>query len=101
MQLATANLFLAQWTDKIHEEWIRNLLASRPALDRAAIDRTRNLMNRAVDDPLATGYEHLIQSVTLPAFISRLTTFRASCRHAPQAHRCSPACPVWASRARA
>jgi hypothetical protein len=66
LQLATANLFRAQWTDQIHEEWIRNLLEDRPTLDMLAIDRTRKLMDSAVDDPLVKGYEHLIPSIALP-----------------------------------
>jgi len=29
LQLACAGLFRARWTNAIHEEWIRNLLAER------------------------------------------------------------------------
>lgn len=29
MQLALIDLFKARWTDQIHEEWIRNVLATR------------------------------------------------------------------------
>lgn len=66
MQLATANLFRAKWTDEIHEEWIGNLLQNRSDLDRATLERTRELMNQAVPDCLVAGYEHLIPTITLP-----------------------------------
>ena len=32
MRLALTDLFRARWTDQIHDEWIRNLLANRPEL---------------------------------------------------------------------
>lgn len=34
MRLALTDLFRARWTDRIHEEWIQTLLASRPDLKR-------------------------------------------------------------------
>jgi hypothetical protein len=43
MRLAVTDLFHARWTDAIHEEWMRNLLADRPDLSRARIERTRAL----------------------------------------------------------
>ena len=66
IQLATANLFRAQWTEKIHDEWSRNLLKDRTSLDPAKLERTKELMNRAALDSLVTGYEHLIESIALP-----------------------------------
>ena len=32
MWLALTDLFNAKWTDEIHDEWIRNVLADRPDL---------------------------------------------------------------------
>lgn len=32
MHLALTDLFRARWTDRIHEEWMRNLLDARPDL---------------------------------------------------------------------
>ncbi|PYZ99657.1 hypothetical protein A6K26_008185 [Gammaproteobacteria bacterium 2W06] len=32
IRLATAGLFAAKWTDRIHDEWTRKLLAHRPDL---------------------------------------------------------------------
>jgi predicted nucleic acid-binding protein len=66
VQLATANLFRAQWTDQIHEEWISNLSANRPDIPRSALERTKDLMNKAVMDPLVTGYEKLVSTFVLP-----------------------------------
>lgn len=66
LELATAELFQARWTDKIHEEWIESLLADRPDLERGRLYRTRDLMNKAVMDSLVTGHEHLIAAITLP-----------------------------------
>lgn len=59
-------LFRAKWTDKIHDEWIRNLLINRPDLDPKKLDRTRSLMDSAVPDCLVVGYEQLITAVDLP-----------------------------------
>lgn len=59
-------LFRAKWTDKIHDEWIRTLLANRHDLDPAKLARTRVQMNEAVPDSLVTGYESLIAGLDLP-----------------------------------
>jgi hypothetical protein len=66
MWLALTDLFRARWTNAIHEEWMRNVLKSRPDLTRAQLERTRDLMNANVRDCLVTGYEDLIDAVTLP-----------------------------------
>ena len=66
VSLAVAGLCRARWTEEIHDEWTRNLLAHRPDLDSAKIARTRQLMNSALNDCLVTGYESLIQGLVLP-----------------------------------
>lgn len=66
MQLALTDLFRARWTDQIHDEWIRNLLANRPDLTAEQLERTRTLMNAHVRDCLVTGYEPLIEGLALP-----------------------------------
>jgi hypothetical protein len=38
MRLALTDLFRARWTDDIHEEWMRNLLANRHDLTRQQLD---------------------------------------------------------------
>ena len=50
----------------IHEEWIRNVLARRPDIEPAALERTRSLMNAHVRDCLVSSFEHLIPSIDLP-----------------------------------
>lgn len=64
--LATSGLYSAKWTEQIHDEWTRRLLEKRPDLDPVALNRTRELMNQAVPDCLVTGYESLIEGLTLP-----------------------------------
>ena len=64
--LATEGLVHARWSDRIHDEWTRNLLANRPDLTAARVRRTRDLMNQHVRDSLVTGYESLIAQLALP-----------------------------------
>jgi PIN domain len=66
LRLAITDLFRARWTDRIHNEWIRAVLERRPDISPAQLERTRELMNRAVPDCLVTGYEGLIGHVDLP-----------------------------------
>ena len=56
----------AKWTDLIHDEWIRNLLKNRPDLTLEQLTVTKDRMNRHVRDCLATDFEGLIPSLTLP-----------------------------------
>ncbi|MES9881867.1 MAG: PIN domain-containing protein [Sedimenticola sp.] len=65
LRLSTTGLFSAKWTDRIHDEWIRNLLESRPDLEEK-LSRTRELMNQAVPDSLVAGFESLIENLELP-----------------------------------
>ena len=66
MQLSVDDVFRARWTDDIHREWIDALLRNEPGRDRTALERTRNLMDRATRDALITGYETLIPALDLP-----------------------------------
>jgi hypothetical protein len=66
MHLALTNLYRAKWTNSIHEEWMRNVLANRSDLARKTLERTRDLMNSNVRDCLVEGYEKLIPALTLP-----------------------------------
>jgi predicted Zn-dependent peptidase len=66
LQLAVTDLFKAKWTADIHREWIEALMRKDPPPDRAALERTRDLMDKATRDSLVTGYEPLIDSLTLP-----------------------------------
>lgn len=66
IRLAQAGLVRARWTESIHDEWVRNVLANNPALSAERLMRTRTLMNEAVRDCLVTGYEDLMDSLILP-----------------------------------
>lgn len=49
MSMAVAGLFAAKWTERIEEEWIRNLEADRPEL-KGRLQRRRELMRAAIPD---------------------------------------------------
>jgi predicted nucleic acid-binding protein len=66
MEVAVADLYRAKWSDAVHEEWIRAVLRDRSDLRREQLERTRNLMNANVRDALVTGFEPLIEILTLP-----------------------------------
>lgn len=65
LSLAVAGLYHARWTQKIHEEWTRNVAINRPELaDR--LSKRVDAMNRAVPDCLVENYAALIEGLTLP-----------------------------------
>jgi hypothetical protein len=64
ISMATTDLFRVRWTDRIHDEWIRSLVANGASPEKLA--RTSRLMNDAVPDCLVRGYEHLIDGLELP-----------------------------------
>lgn len=66
MHLALSDLYRARWSDRIHDEWMRNVLASRPDLTQEQLNRTRRLMNAHVRDCLVAGFEYLIPPIELP-----------------------------------
>ena len=66
LQLAVDDAFRARWTADIHREWIGALLRNEPRRDRAVLERSRDLMDRATRDALITGYETLIPALDLP-----------------------------------
>jgi len=66
IRLAQSGNVQAKWTDYILDEMFRHLGANHPDLSQEKLDRLRGLMNGAVADVLVTGYESLIESVSLP-----------------------------------
>lgn len=65
MEIAISDLVAAKWTEAIHDEWTRNLVANRPELqDR--VHRIRELMNAAIPDAVVENYERLIPCLELP-----------------------------------
>ncbi len=66
VSLAGEDMFLGRWTEAIHEEWTRNVIANRPDLTPEKILCIPGLINNSVEDCLITDYEDLIPSLTLP-----------------------------------
>ncbi len=66
MWLGLSGAFRARWSRTIHDEWKRNLLANRPDLHKAQVDRTSDLMDRAIPDGLVEGYEEMVAGLSLP-----------------------------------
>ena len=64
--LAITGACQARWSDVIHDEWIRNVLASRPNVKPASLERCRQLMDDNVPDALVTGFEELIPTLSIP-----------------------------------
>lgn len=66
IRIARTGVVQARWTDMILNECFRNILEKRPELATRRLERTRKLMNKAVADCLITGFEPLIEGLTLP-----------------------------------
>lgn len=66
MYLAVSGMYRAKWSAEVQEEWISNLLLSRPDLTREKLERTRELMERHAPDALVAGYQNLIPGLSLP-----------------------------------
>jgi len=66
MRLAVRGVVRAHWSEDIHEEWTRNILANHPDLQRSDVRRTRQLMDRALPDACVEEYEHRLESIALP-----------------------------------
>ena len=66
VQAAVDRLVEARWTDKIHDEWMRNLAAGAPAIPIERLQATRQLMADALPGATVIGYERLISAVSLP-----------------------------------
>ncbi len=59
LRLAAADVFLPRWTDRIHDEWTRNVMADRPDIPAARVMRVRKLMERTFPEARVTGYRGL------------------------------------------
>ena len=65
MRLAVTDLYQAHWTDHIHQEWI-NALLKTGQYQREQLEKIKYLMDIHVRDAMVTGYEDLINALTLP-----------------------------------
>lgn len=66
IRIAQLGLAQAKWTDAILDEMFAALRRRRPDLETSRLERTRELMTRAVRDWRITGHEVLIDSLKLP-----------------------------------
>lgn len=66
LRLARANLYKPKWTDEILKEWIESLLKNRPDLNASKLNRTKAFMNTTFAYANVTGYETLIDTLSLP-----------------------------------
>jgi hypothetical protein len=66
MELAISDLYRAKWSNRIHDEWSRNVLKSRPDLSKDKLERTKQMMNQNVLDALVEGFEDIEQTLGLP-----------------------------------
>lgn len=66
MRLAAARIYAPRWTEEIHAEWIRNVLANNSDVTPAQLDRTRRLMDKVTPECLVSGYEARIPALSLP-----------------------------------
>lgn len=66
MHLALTHVFRARWSEAIHDEWMRNVLADRPDLNLTQLTRTKALMNAAILEAVVEGFEPLVDTLDLP-----------------------------------
>ena len=66
IRLGQSGIVQAKWTDQILDEMFKHLGINRPNLGEDHLGRLCGLMNGAIADVLVTGYEDLIESVSLP-----------------------------------
>ncbi|HVC61140.1 MAG TPA: PIN domain-containing protein [Acetobacteraceae bacterium] len=66
MRLALAGLFQPQWSAHVHEEWIRAVPRDNPHIPAARLQALGEAIDRRIDDAVVTGYEPLIETLTLP-----------------------------------
>jgi len=66
MRLAADEAYYPRWPSEIQSEWVRNVLANKPATSETQLERTRRLMEQVDPDCLVTGYEPHISTLLLP-----------------------------------
>lgn len=66
LELARKKTFRLLWSERVHEEWTRNLAQRFPNIPAEKIVRLRALMEGYVNDATVTGYEPLMSALSLP-----------------------------------
>ena len=66
MRLALGKVVKARWSERVHEEWIRNVHADYSDITKEDLRRIRGLMDEALPEALTEGYEDRIEDLSLP-----------------------------------
>lgn len=66
LHLAGLGVFEPIWTTAVQNEWIRSLLKARPDINRGALEATQRAMDIAFPGSNVSGYEYLVNSLSLP-----------------------------------
>ena len=66
LSLADADLYRVRWSHDIEQEWVRNLMANRPDLERVKLEHTCRLMTKAFPDCLIDHYQDIASVLELP-----------------------------------
>jgi predicted nucleic acid-binding protein len=66
IRLALGEVVRAQWTEQIHEEWMRNVEADYSDITWDDLQRIRSLMDEALPEASVEGYEDRVEELSLP-----------------------------------
>jgi len=66
LHLAAEDLYSPKWSQRIHDEWIRNLSANRPDLDKSNLNRTQQLMDESFPEASVRNFSGLEKTLSLP-----------------------------------
>lgn len=66
IRLGRTGLVRARWSEPILDECFRSILERRPDLRPEALARSRQLMTEAIPDCIVSGFEPLIDGLSLP-----------------------------------
>lgn len=83
MRLAVGLVFQPKWTERIHSEWMENVLKNRPDVTREQLERTRRLMDQWGGDWEVAEHASLIPSLSLPDASDRHVLAAAVVAQAP------------------
>lgn len=66
LELGRSKVFRILWSEHEHQEWMRALQREHPRIQASRITRMRELMEAYVENATVSGYESLIDGLTLP-----------------------------------
>lgn len=71
VRLALGEIVRAHWSERIYEEWMRNVEADYPDITEEDLQRIRSLMDKALPGASITGHEDRIEDLSLPDLSDR------------------------------